>query len=99
GATQLRYAPSGLICTLARSGLPNSASRGIRSTSSIEVGPLRVAVSVSLLSPRGPQADRDRAMQLASSRVWWRIRWFSPGVLFTQGKRYRESAAVVFRTR
>jgi len=31
GATQLRYLPSGLICTLARSGLPNKASRSISS--------------------------------------------------------------------
>ena len=37
-ATQLRYLPSGLICTLARSGLPNSASRGISSTSSMDAG-------------------------------------------------------------
>lgn len=38
GAIQLRYLSSGLICTLARSGLPNSASRGMGSTSVVGAG-------------------------------------------------------------
>src|SRR5690606_12149468 len=90
GATQLRYAPSGLICTLARSGLPNSASRGISSTSSIDDGPVRAVVSMSPLSPRGPQADRATAMQPASSKEQWRMDFprlvFNPGTLPGTGR-------------
>src|SRR3546814_17548151 len=72
GAIQLRYLPSGLICTLARSGLPNSASRGISSPSSLEVGAaagVALAVVAGGSGCRSPQAAGRTARHDARSTL------------------------------
>ena len=70
GAIQLRYLPSGLICTPARSGLPNSASRGISSTSFGASGAAGVPAVATVSSCLPVQAARARArLETANSVV------------------------------
>ena len=68
-ATQLRYLPSGLICTLVRSGLPNNASRGISSTSLIDAGAAAGAAAwaVGSVALRSQAESRQAAIDVAMS--------------------------------